>query len=274
MNLSSILHGRFPPLITRLEIELLLCHILGISRSHLLAYPNRTLSPQQFTQFKALLSRREQGEPLAYLTGRKAFWSFELQVTPATLIPRPETELLVEQALARLPVNISSQVIDLGTGSGAIALALALERPCCQILAVDIDPNALFIAKMNAKQLNINSIEFLGSDWLTALGKHRVTLIVANPPYIAENDLHLQGDGVCCEPRQALISGIDGLDAIRHIIVQAPRHLVTNGWLLLEHGYLQGELVVELFKQHGYVTVTTYRDLAGQPRVTVGQYPY
>lgn len=257
--------------ITHLDIEILLCYVLGVSRSYLLAWPEQTLSTQQQVQFNALLSRRKQGEPLAYLTGRKAFWSFELHVTPATLIPRPETELLVEQALARLPIHIPNQVIDLGTGSGAVAIALALERPHCQILATDIDPDALAVAQLNAKQLKSNPIEFLCSDWLTALGNRRANLIVANPPYITEDDVHLQGDGVRYEPRLALVSGVDGLTAIRHLVVNAPNYLVNNGWLLLEHGYNQGELVARLFKRNGYQSVMTYRDLAGQTRVTAGQ---
>lgn len=265
------MRGRFPPTVNRLDIELLLCHILEISRSYLLAHPEHILSTQQLSQFKVLLSRREQGEPLAYLVGRKAFWSFELQVTPATLIPRPETELLVEQALARLPLHTSSQVADLGTGSGAIALALALERPQCQVLATDINQDPLAVAERNAKRLNIENIVFLQSDWLIALDNRQMNLIVSNPPYIAENDRHLQSDGVRYEPSQALVSGIDGLDAIRHLITYAPHYLVNEGWLLLEHGYEQGELVSQLFKQHGYTAITTYRDLAGQSRVTVGQ---
>lgn len=250
---------------------MLLCHVLGISRSHLLAWPRQTLSTQQQAQFQALLSRRKRGEPLAYLTGRKAFWSFELHVTSATLIPRPETELLVEQALVRLPSHISNQVIDLGTGSGAIALALALERPHCQILATDINLDALAVAQFNAKQLKTDNVEFLCSHWLTALSNRRANLIVANPPYLTEDDVHLQGDGVRYEPRQALVSGVDGLTAIRHLVINAPNYLVNRGWLLLEHGYNQGESVSCLFKQNGYQAVTTYRDLAGQTRMTAGQ---
>lgn len=258
--------------LSRLEIDLLRCHVLGITRSRLLAWPHQSFSTQQLTELQLLLSRREQGEPLAYLIGRKAFWSFEVQVTSATLIPRPETELLVEQALARLPVDVPNQVVDLGTGSGAIALALALERPYCQLFATDVDYEVLAVAQANAERLNVGRIAFLQGDWFTALkNKYRVNLIVSNPPYLAEGNSHLQGDGVRYEPRQALVSGTDGLEAIRYLIASASKYLVNQGWLLLEHGYDQGESVAQLFKQYGYQAVKTYRDLAGQARVTGGQ---
>lgn len=255
----------------RLDAEILLCHVLGVARSYLYAWPDKILTPIQLTQFQALLTRRVQGEPIAYLTGRKEFWSLDLAVTENTLIPRPDTELLVEQALARLPPDSQVQVVDLGTGSGAIALAVAQERPFCRILATDNSMAALKVARANAQNLGFHQVAFLMSDWWAALGDIKAMLIVSNPPYIAKDDPHLTRGGVQYEPRRALVAGEEGLADIRQLIGGALHHLVTQGWLLLEHGYDQAEAVYELFIQYGYESVTTYKDLAGLSRVTVGQ---
>ncbi|MCK5522261.1 MAG: peptide chain release factor N(5)-glutamine methyltransferase [Thiomargarita sp.] len=252
----------------RLDAEILLCHVLGVTRSYLYAWSDKLLTPNQSAQFQALLTRRADGEPIAYLTGRKEFWSLNLQVTENTLIPRPDTELLVEQALARLPPENQAQVIDLGTGSGAIALAIAQERPLCHILATDNSIAALKVAQANAKDLGIQQVTFLISNWWAALGKIKATLIVSNPPYIANNDPHLTS--IQYEPRRALVAGVDGLTDIRQLITGAISHLEKGGWLLLEHGYNQADVVRKLFIQQGYESVTTYKDLAGWPRVTVG----
>jgi release factor glutamine methyltransferase len=252
----------------RLDAEILLCHVLGVTRSYLYAWSDKLLTANQSAQFQALLTRRADGEPIAYLTGRKEFWSLNLQITENTLIPRPDTELLVEQALARLPPEKQAQVIDLGTGSGAIALAIAQERPLCHILATDNSIAALKVARANAKDLGIQQVAFLISNWWAALGKIKATLIVSNPPYIANNDPHLTN--IQYEPRRALIAGVDGLADIRQLITGAISHLEKGGWLLLEHGYNQAEVVRKLFIQQGYESVTTYKDLAGWPRVTVG----
>jgi len=256
----------------RLEVELLLCHILGVTRSHLQAWPDKILTIEQWNQFQTLLNRRSQGEPIAYLIGYKEFWSLKLRVTPATLIPRPETELLVELALKLLPTSDFAQVIDLGTGSGAIALALARERPQWQIIATDCYRDTLVIAQENAERLKISNVQFLLSDWFTELKKVKANLIISNPPYIALQDPHLiQLDH---EPQQALIGGPDGLIHLHHLIAHAKYYLVKNGWLLLEHGYQQAEAVQQLLIQSGYTAIETYRDLAQLPRVTLGLNQY
>jgi release factor glutamine methyltransferase len=255
----------------RLEAEILLCHVLGVTRSYLFAWPEKFLTLNQYAQFQALLARRAQGEPIAYLTGHKAFWSLDLQVTENTLIPRPETELLVEQALARLPPDCRDLVIDLGTGSGAIALAIAQERPGCRVLATDKSAAALKVARANAQALGLHRVQFLNSDWWAALGDIKASLIVSNPPYVAVADPHLNQGDVRYEPRSALVGGSDGLADIRQLITQSFDHMVAQGWLLLEHGYDQAEAVRALFEQQAYESVMTYKDLAGLPRVTVGQ---
>jgi len=255
----------------RLDAEILLCHILNVTRSYLLAWSEKMLTGNQYAQFQLLLNRRVQGVPIAYLIGSKAFWSFDLQVTKNTLIPRPETELLVEQVLARLPPDSDAQVIDLGTGSGAIALAIAKERPYCRLLATDNATEALQVAQTNAQRLGFHHIKFLHSDWWSALGDIKATIVVSNPPYVAENDRHLTQGDVHHEPRNALVAGVDGLTDIRALVKESLSHLEINGWLLLEHGYDQGEAVQQLFEQQGYQAIETYYDLAGLPRVTVGQ---
>ena len=262
----------FPQLdTTRLEVEVLLCHVLRVKRSYLYTWPDCLLTTHQINQFQALCQRRLQGEPIAYLIGYKEFWSLELQVTPATLIPRPETELLVEQALARLPIDSDAQVVDLGTGSGAIALAIAQERPHCRVLATDNAPEALAIAQQNAQRLRLHQLQFRVSDWWQALNQVTATVVVSNPPYVAITDPHLTQGDVRHEPRQALIAGKDGLAALRLLITQSWVHLELSGWLLLEHGYNQAAAVQKLLARQGYQMITTYPDLAGQPRVTVGQ---
>jgi release factor glutamine methyltransferase len=255
----------------RLDAEILLCHVCGVTRSYLYTWPDKKLTNSQFTQFQALLARRAQGVPIAYLTGHKEFWSLDLQVDENTLIPRPETELLVEQALVRLPPDSQAQVIDLGTGSGAIALAVASERPQCRVLGIDKSSAALKVAQANAQRLNLQRVKFLISNWWEALGNIKATLIVSNPPYIAAAEPNLTQSDVKSEPRCALVAGTDGLTDIRQIIATSFSHLEAQGWLLLEHGYDQAEAVQELFKQSAYKAITTYHDLAGLPRVTVGQ---
>lgn len=255
----------------RLDAEVLLCHVLKVNRSYLYTWPNKKITTIQYHKFQALLASRAQGTPIAYLTGHKEFWSLDLQVTTNTLIPRPETELLVEQALVRLPVDTQAQIVDLGTGSGAIALAIAVERPQCHTLAIDKSFAALTVARTNAKRLNLPSIIFLASDWWSAVGNLNATLIVSNPPYVAATDRHLSQGDVKSEPRDALVAGLDGLTDIRHIITTSVSHLEPHGWLLLEHGYDQAKAVRELFNQSSYKDITTYRDLAGLSRVTGAQ---
>jgi release factor glutamine methyltransferase len=256
----------------RLEAEILLSHLLGVRRSYLLAWSENVLTVAQFRLFQQWVARRVEGEPIAYIVGYKEFWSLPLQVTVDTLIPRPETELLVEQVLARLPVDSQAQVVDLGTGTGAIALALAKERPRCRLIATDISLAALAVAKANAQRLGLAAqIQWIHSDWWTNLGAITATVIVANPPYIAEHDIHLTQGDVRFEPRHALVAGKEGLTAICLLIDHAKSYLSPQGWLLLEHGYLQAQAVQQLFQQQGYQAIETYFDLSGHPRVTVGK---
>ncbi|MBI3771938.1 MAG: peptide chain release factor N(5)-glutamine methyltransferase [Gammaproteobacteria bacterium] len=268
---ASQLLGKTSPS-PQLESEVLLAHACGRDRTWLRARPEHLLDDVTRTQFAEFIARRASGEPIAYITGRREFWSLELQVSPATLIPRPETELLVEQALVRIPRNAKWQIADLGTGSGAIALAIAHERPRCHIIATDLSQDALAVAKGNAQRLGIHNIEFRHGDWCAALGTEAFEMIVSNPPYIAADDAHLQQGDLPFEPDTALTSGGDGLAALRNIIQQAPRNLHPEAWLLLEHGYDQRDSVAALFKAAGYREVIGYNDYGGQARVSAGQH--
>ncbi len=270
MNITTTLQQALHQ-IDRLDAEALLCHLLQRERSYLRAWPEREINAELSDHFRALMTRRQQGEPLAYLIGWREFWSLKLNVTPATLIPRPDTELLVEQALARIPPAAQWQIADLGTGSGAIALAIASERPNCQLTATDFSAAALVVASGNATQLGIHNIGFCHGSWCEALANNRYQMIVSNPPYIDASDHHLQHDGLPFEPQSALTPGDDGLTALRIIIDQARSHLAPPGWLLLEHGYHQGEMVRELLQQAGYHGAITLRDLGGQERLTLAQ---
>lgn len=258
----------------RLEAELLLAHALGKPRVWLYAHAGDAVDEAAQAAFAALLTRRLAGEPIAYLTGRRGFWSLELEVTPATLIPRPETELLVELALARLPAEARARVADLGTGSGAVALAIARERPQAWVFATDASAAALAVARRNAGRLGLVHVAFAQGDWCRALGDaHDFDLIVSNPPYIAVGDPHLGEGDLRFEPATALASGADGLDAIRNIVRDARAHLRPGGWLLFEHGYQQGAAVRALLAAAGYRQVFTARDLEGRERVSGGAMP-
>ena len=256
----------------RLDAEALLAHVMQCDRSYFRTWPEKQLEPATSKKFCSLLERRINKEPLAYITGWKEFWSLQLQVTPDTLIPRPETEHLVEQALEYIPQNANWQIADLGTGSGAIALAIASERPNCQIIATDISATALEVAQVNAKRLGINNILFKQGDWSTAFeGNQKFAIIVSNPPYVDADDPHLEQDGLPHEPQTALTPGNDGLTAIRSIVKQTAKHLSQPGWLLLEHGYDQGAAVRDILLQHGFNNIETRHDLANQERLTFGQ---
>lgn len=255
----------------RLDAELLLCHLLGKNRAWLRAWPERTLTADEQAAFETLISRRAAGEPVAYLTGNRAFWSLELKVTPATLIPRPDTETLVEWALELIPPDAVWHIADLGTGSGAIALALGRERPHCHILATDASTAALAVAQENAARNQIGNVTFLPGIWYAPLAGRRQHLIVSNPPYIPAADPHLGRGDLRYEPLTALAAGTDGLDDIRLLVAGAPHHLEAGGWLLLEHGYDQGADVRALLQQHGYCEVLTRRDAAGHERISGGR---
>lgn len=254
----------------RLDAELLLAHALGKERSYLRAYPEKHLDTQALEVFRGLLAARKGGEPIAYLTSKREFWSLPLKVTTATLIPRHETELLVELALQRIPKSAAWRLLDLGTGSGAVALALAHERPRCRITATDLSAPALAVAVENAADLGLANVEFLDGDWFIPLGKRQFHLIVSNPPYVREGDPHLKMGDVRFEPHSALTAGSDGLRDLSRIIASAPRYLEQGAWILLEHGHDQGPAVRALLSEHGFHDVTTSRDLHGVERASSG----
>ena len=259
--------------IAREDAEPLLAHALGRDRAWLFAHATDAVPAAAATDFRALVARRAAGEPVAYLTGRRGFWTLDLEVTADTLIPRPETELLVELALARIDPDAPARIADLGTGSGAIALAVASERPAAVVVATDVAKATLAVAVRNAQALGVGNVWFRRGDWCGALGHDRFDLIASNPPYIATGDRHLDEGDLRHEPPRALSSGVDGLDAIRAIAAAAPGHLVPGGWLLLEHGLDQGPAVRALLEQAGFVAVETARDLEDRDRVTLGRLP-
>lgn len=253
------------------EAALLLTHALDISPVDLYAHPERPLTPDESRRTLDLVDRRAAGEPVAYLTGEREFHGLALNVTPAVLIPRPETELLVDLALERLPAKKEARVIDLGTGSGAIAVAIAHARPHARVFAVDRSAGALAVARDNAQRHNLDNLTFIEGDWLTPFAGERFDLIVSNPPYVAVGDPHLERGDLRFEPKLALPSGADGLDDLRRIITAAPQHLRSGGWLLLEHGAEQQPAVLDLLKAHGYADYRGHRDLASLPRAVSAQ---
>jgi len=287
-----------------IEAQLLLQHVLNVNRAWLIAHEHDALQSNIHAAYRALISRRLNGEPIAYILGYREFYGLKLKVTPATLIPRPDTETLVEAALAKIPHTPlpprergmgegdslqvttpspspqpsparwggSLSVLDLGTGSGAIALAIAKHRPNTLVTAVDASQAALNVAIENAQSLKIPNVKFILSDWFNALNGEKFDVIVSNPPYIEQNDVHLAQGDLPWEPDSALISGAGGLDDIMKIIAQAPQHLHPHGWLLLEHGYNQAERVADLMKQAGFDEIETLKDLGGNHRVTLGKF--
>jgi len=255
-----------------LDAQVLLAHALGQDRTYLIAHLRDELSPDQQARFDDYIARRSAGTPVAYITGQQEFWSLPLTVTPDTLIPRPETELLVELALDRMSRHDPLTIADIGTGSGAIALAIASERPNWQVLATDVSAAALEVAKANATRLKIPNIEFREGENLRPLDDLQFDMIVSNPPYVPEDDPHLHAGDVRFEPRGALVAGMDGLDVIRSLVSGSKSNLKEGGWLLIEHGYDQEQAVYNLFIDAGYQNVECYRDLADVPRVTIGRF--
>ncbi len=265
---SELAGGESP----RRDAEILLGHVTGKARTYILAFGETELTADQLARLESLLARRKTGEPVAHLVGEREFWSLPLYVSAATLIPRPDTECLVEQALARLPAT-PARILDLGTGTGAIALALASERPDCQVTAVDVMTDAVALAQRNLERLALPNVTVLHSSWFTALADQQFEMIVSNPPYIDEADPHLAEGDVRFEPLSALVAADHGLADLSHIITQSRHHLVRGGWLLLEHGWTQGEAVRTLFLQAGYDLVETCRDYGGNERLTAGKLP-
>lgn len=261
------------PAEARFDAETLLGHVLGRDRAWLFAHAGDAVEDAAAGRFAGLWRRRQAGEPVAYLTGRRGFWTLDLAVTPATLVPRPETELLVELALARLPAEAPSRVADLGTGSGAIALAIASECPQAQVVATDASADALAVARANAGENRLVNVAFRHGSWFAPLAGEVFDLIASNPPYIAEGDPHLRERSLPHEPAAALSSGRDGLDAIREIVADAPAHLRAGGWLLLEHGLDQGAAIRELLAAAGFIEIATEADLEGRDRATLGRIP-
>jgi len=270
-DVRSMLAAATDRLGERVDAELLLLHVLQQPRSWLFTHADDVPDMDVQTAYAALVERRAAGEPVAYITGRRGFWSLDLEVSPATLIPRPETELLVELALQRLPLVAACSVADLGTGSGAIALAIARERPRVRVVATDASAVALAVAQRNAQRLGLRNVAFVHGDWLAPLAGQHFDLIVSNPPYIEAADPHLAQGDLRFEPPAALASGPDGLDAIRRIVRDARAHLHPDAWLLFEHGWNQGEASRDLLADAGYAEVFTAQDLESRDRVSGGR---
>lgn len=255
-----------------LDAEVLLCHVIDKPRSHLRAWPEKELQPPQNQRYLKLIKQRQQGLPIAYITGNKEFWSRDFKVTPNVLIPRPDTELLVELSLHLLANKTNPKVIDLGTGSGIIAITLAAECPDINIIATDLNNQALDIARQNAITHQVQNIQFVQSNWFSNISQSKFDLVISNPPYIANNDRHLSQGDVRFEPTSALISGTQGLRDIKNISQNAHHYLNTDGTLLIEHGFNQQADVQASFNLYGYINIKTHSDLSGNPRVTTAQW--
>lgn len=264
---SSELIGSESP---KRDAEILLEYVTGRTRTFLMAFSETLLTEQQLQQLTEMLMRRKRGEPIAYIIGEKEFWSLSFMVSPVTLIPRPDTEKLVELALERLPLH-PCQILDLGTGTGAIAIALATERPDCLITGIDYQVDAVKLAQNNAKKIGVNNVFFLQGDWFKPVKNRQFSMIVSNPPYIDSTDMCLLKGDVRFEPASALIANEQGLSAIKQIVIKAKAYLELYGWLLIEHGWQQGTEVRRLFKQQGFELVETFTDYGGNERVTLGR---
>ncbi len=270
LHTATMLLSRSSPS-ARLDAELLLEYVTGLPRTNFRAMPERELPANAGWSFQQLVKRRSQGEPVAYIREQQEFWSLLLEVTPAVLIPRPETELVVERALAHIDVNDTARVADLGTGSGAIALAIAGERRAAHVSAVDTSKEALEIAGRNTGRLQLTNVSLLHGSWFVPLAGQRFHLIASNPPYIGQNDTDLAPEVRRHEPGVALIAGLTGLEALDSIVREAPAHLESGGWLVLEHGWKQAAEVRQRLVRQGFVHVRSHADLAGHERVTEGQ---
>lgn len=263
---SELLSGGESP---KRDAEILLSYVTGKNRTFLIAFGETELSADRLAQADRLLQRRARGEPIAYLVGEKEFWSLPLMVSPVTLIPRPDTERLVELALARLPAT-PADILDLGTGTGAIALAIASERPDCRIVGIDLQAEAVKLAEQNAQRLNIPNARFLEGNWFAPVNGERFDLIVSNPPYIDVDDPHLQQGDVRFEPKTALVSEEQGLADICYIVARGGGYLKPGGWLMVEHGWKQGEIIRKIFSSYGFRSIITEKDYGRNERVTLG----
>lgn len=254
-----------------LDAQVLLTHVLQCNRAHLAAWPEKALSEEQANNFLLLIEQRQQGIPVAHLTGSREFWSLDFAVDNSTLIPRPETETLVEFILQKFGDRDNLKMLDMGTGSGAIAIAIASEKPGWQIAASDVSAQALALATDNSSKHMTGNITFIRSDWFDGIEQHDFDIIASNPPYIASDDPHLLEGDVRFEPASALNSGKTGMDDIEHLCAHAKKYLQNNGWLILEHGYNQKQQVTECFANNGYKEITQQQDLSGHTRMTAGK---
>lgn len=273
MNIRELMTSLVTPQVPRAEVRMLASHVLQRDGAWLAAHDDEAMSPDERQRIGALAARRAAGEPMAYLLGKREFFGRVFCCTPAALIPRPETEHLVEHVLTLVETRTASAILDVGTGTGCIAITLALERPNAQITALDVSPGALALARENAANLGANNVEFVESNWFGNLATDaKFDLIVSNPPYIAPGDVHLTQGDLRFEPVIALADTVDGLESYRHLASGAKEHLKNGGWLVVEHGYDQGELVPALLRNSGFSNVGTRLDLAGLPRVTAGRW--
>jgi release factor glutamine methyltransferase len=256
----------------QLDAEILLSKVLQANRAALYANPDKAVTATQIAEFEQLIAQRCAGKPVAHLTGMREFWSLELEVTPDVLVPRPETELLVERALAHIPETGCCDLVDLGCGSGAIAIAIATERPECSITATDSSQAALSIAQGNADKHCPERIQFCKGNWFEPLHDRSFNFIVSNPPYVSSTQPQLTDPELNHEPQQALYSGADGLNDIRQLITEAPAYLLDDGYLLIEHGFDQADTIAGLLRQAGFKNIKMHRDLAGLPRITEAQH--
>lgn len=254
-----------------LDSQVLLSHVLQKNSAHLIAWPEKNLSDQQLDSFQALINERQQGKPVAHLTGEREFWSLIFKVNDSTLIPRPETETLIEYILEKFGDQQNIKLLDMGTGTGAIAIALASEKPQWNITACDISPQALQLAEKNSLNNQTNNINFIQSDWFSHIQTHDFDIIVSNPPYIANDDPHLLVGDVRFEPQSALSAGATGMDDIEHLCQHANKHLKKNAWLIIEHGYNQKQLVSDCFTKNGFTQIEQKQDLSGHTRMTAGK---
>ena len=278
-NIHHVLHQSSQQLVhtigldhaeANLEANLLLQHALHVNRAWVITHDRDVLNADQQAEFQLLLKRRLDGEPIAYIVGFREFYGLQLKVSPVTLIPRPDTETLVDAALEKIPLDKVSHILDLGTGTGAVALAIAKHRHNCEVTAVDQSSDALSVTLENAQSLKLNNLRLIESNWFSELQGEGFDLILSNPPYIAQDDEHLKQGDLRFEPISALASGVDGLDDIRKIVQDAPDYLKTNGWLMLEHGFDQAESVATLLKARGFNQIAHAKDIAGRLRVTFG----